>query len=177
MKYVRGVATFSDDPSELERLDWQLLQNGPITLYLRRAVLEPDVAWLREHAYTVVELDCLGWGDEKNMHQAMAETLSFPDYYGMNLDALNDCMTDVSVPVEGGLALVFLRFDAFASRQRRVAQALLDILAQSARRSLLFGRRLLVLVQSDDPRLAFEPVGAMEVGWNRKEWLDESRGV
>jgi len=171
------VATFSDDPSELQQLDWQLLQNGPITLYLRRAVLDPDVAWLEERAYAVVEFDCLAWVDERHMHEALAETLSFPDYYGMNLDALNDCMTDVSVPVESGLVLVFRRFDAFASEQRRVAQALLDILAHSARRSLLFGRRLLVLVQSDDPRLAFEPVGATGVGWNRKEWLDKSRGV
>lgn len=174
---LRCVATFSDDPSELGRLDWQLLQNGPVTLYLRRAVLDPDVAWLGEHAYTVVEFDCFAWADDEDMHEALAETLSFPAYYGKNLDALNDCLTDLHVPAESGLVLVFLRFDAFASRQRKVAQALLDILANGARRSLLFGRRLLVLVQSDDPRIAFEPVGATAAGWNRKEWLDKSRGA
>ena len=171
------MAVFSGDPSEFERLDWRLLQNGPIALYLRREVLDPDVAWLREQRYEVTEIDCAAWSDPERMHVAIAAALSFPDYYGKNLHALNDCLSDLAIPAEGGLALVLSRFDAFASRHRDVAQALLDVLASNARRFLLFGRRLLVLVQSDDPRLAFAPVGATEVGWNPTEWLDKSRGL
>ena len=30
------------------------------------------------------------------MHRALADLLDFPDYYGNNLDALNDCLTDFS---------------------------------------------------------------------------------
>ena len=33
------------------------------------------------------------------LHRVFAETLSFPDYYGKNLDALRDCLTDVREPV------------------------------------------------------------------------------
>lgn len=29
------------------------------------------------------------------IHDQLAETLHFPDYYGRNLDALYDCLTDV----------------------------------------------------------------------------------
>jgi RNAse (barnase) inhibitor barstar len=111
------------------------------------------------------------------MHVAMATTLSFPDYYGMNLNAMNDCISDLEVPAEGGLVLVFSRFDSFSLRHRDVAQGVLDLLADNARRFLLFGRRLLVLVQSDDPRIAFEPVGATAVSWNPKEWLNTNRGL
>ncbi|MBX3221371.1 MAG: barstar family protein [Labilithrix sp.] len=171
------MATFSGNASELQRLDWRLLQNGAVTLYFQRAALDPDVMWLRDHAYDVVELDCLGWEDPKEMHRALAAALSFPAYYGMNLDALNDCMSDVDVSEEGGLALAFFRFDAFASRHREVAQAVLDILADNARRLLLFGRRLVVLVQSDDPRITFAPVGATAVSWNPKEWMNKDRGI
>jgi hypothetical protein len=32
-------------------------------------------------------------------------------------------------------------------------------------------------VQSDDPRIRFERVGAMPVTWNPQEWLDADRGV
>lgn len=73
--------------------------------------------------------------------------------------------------------LVLDRFDHFASHHREVAQAVLDILADHARRFLLFGRRLLVLAQSDDPRISFSPVGAMAVSWNRTEWFAKDRGV
>lgn len=171
------MATFSGNASDFERLDWRLLQNGAVALYFQRGVLHEDVVWLRAHAYEVVELDCLGWGDEKDMHRALSAALSFPDYYGMNLDALNDCMAEVDVPDEGGLVLAFLRFDAFAMRQREVAEGVLDILADNARRFLLFGRRLLVLLQSDEPHLSFAPVGATAVSWNPKEWLDKDRGI
>jgi hypothetical protein len=84
------MATFSGDTSDFQRLDWSLLQNGPVTLDFRRAALDADVAWLRENAYQVVEFDCLEWSDVRAMHVALAKALSFPDYYGMNLDALND---------------------------------------------------------------------------------------
>lgn len=171
------MATFSGDGSDLQRLDWRLLQNGAVALYFRRSVLDADVIWLREHAYQVVELDCLPWADAADMHRAFAAALSFPDYYGMNLDALNDCLSDIDVRDDGGLALVFLRFDAFASRHRVVAQRVLDILADNARRSLLFGRRIVVLAQSDDPRISLNPVGATAVTWNPEEWQDEDRGL
>jgi hypothetical protein len=39
----------------------------------------------------------------------------------------------------------------------------------------LIGRRLMCLVQSDDPRITFPPVGATGVGWNEAEWLDAKR--
>ena len=29
------------------------------------------------------------------LHQYLAESLGFPDYYGANLDALFDCLTDI----------------------------------------------------------------------------------
>ena len=34
-----------------------------------------------------------------DLHRAFAETLDFPDYYGRNLDALHDCLTDMEEPV------------------------------------------------------------------------------
>ena len=42
---------------------------------------------------------------------------------------------------------------------------------------MLTGHRMLALVQTDDPELRFEPVGAMPVLWNDAEFLDSSRRV
>ena len=34
-----------------------------------------------------------------DLHRTFAETLDFPEYYGNNLDALRDCLTETEGPV------------------------------------------------------------------------------
>ena len=46
--------------------------------------------------------------DMDAVHGAFAEALGFPDYYGRNLDALHDCLTETSGPV----TVVILEADA-----------------------------------------------------------------
>ena len=41
------------------------------------------------------------------VHAHLAEMLDFPSYYGNNLDALLDCLTDISHPVH--IALIRMR--------------------------------------------------------------------
>ena len=36
----------------------------------------------------------------EQLHDALARQLSFPDYYGRNLDALFDCLTDLTEDAE-----------------------------------------------------------------------------
>ncbi|WP_240138049.1 barstar family protein [Streptomyces sp. MUM 178J] len=117
------------------------------------------------------------------MHRAMAAALDFPDYCGRNLDALNDCLGDVAcyggyddAPEGAGLVLVFTDYDRFATTCPRAAQVVLDIIADQARQAAVLHRRLICLVQSNDPQIRFEPVGAMPVLWNNDEALDARRG-
>jgi RNAse (barnase) inhibitor barstar len=171
------MAPFASGVVDAQRIDFRILQNGSSALYFRPKLLADDVAWLRANAYVVRTFDCTSWVDSAAMHDALATNLGFPDYYGRNLDALNDCLSDLEIPDDGGLALVLTRFDAFASTHRDVAQAVLDIIATQSRGFLLFGRRLFAMIQSDDPAIRFDPVGATPVGWNPKEWLNASRGL
>ena len=123
------------------------------------------------------EFDCCKWQTEADFHADVAVRLAFPGYYGRNLDAFNDCIGEIEVPDSGGRAIVLRRFDLFTQRQPRVAQIILDILASASWHFLLFGRRLLTLAQSDDPRIQFEPIGAHSVLWNPREWMDKNRGL
>ena len=41
-------------------------------------------------------LDFHDFKDPQEVHGYLAKRLSFPDYYGRNLDALHDCLTDLS---------------------------------------------------------------------------------
>jgi RNAse (barnase) inhibitor barstar len=172
-----AVAPFKNDPEEWQRLDWQLLQNSSVILYFSPSVLERDTAWFENHDYRVLSLDTGPCSSSEDLLVALAGLLSFPHYFGRNLNAFDDCLSDVEMPEEGGLVLVLRNFHAFAKAFPAAAHALLDISASNTRRFLLTGRRFLVLVHSADPRLTFEPVGSTAVTWNPQEWLDSKRGL
>jgi RNAse (barnase) inhibitor barstar len=152
-----------------ERRDWDLLRNGACTLYFRPEILVQDVDWLREHSYDVRTFDCASWDSEEQFHAEVSQALSFPDYYGGNLSALNYCLAELDVPDAGGLALQFNRFDHLAHTLPEFAWHVLDVIEDNSRHHLLFGHRLIALLQSDDPRLELKPVGARPIVWNWKE--------
>jgi hypothetical protein len=170
------MTVFRGDPSEWQRLDWCLLQNGPAALYFDPRLLDADVKWLEAHGYAASVFDCRTWRSEDDAHASLAATLGFPDHYGANLNALSDCLNDMDIGGEGRL-FVFHGFDAVVALMPRFAWHLLDIIAIQARVKLLTGERLLALLQSSDPRLELEPVGRSPVMWNPREWLNMNRGI
>ena len=98
-----------------------------MTLFWDLDLLRRSVAWLSERGYRVVHLDASRWRVEQDMHTDVALALNFPDYYGQNPDALNDCLSDVAVADYGwdegdtGLALVIRRMDLWWSDNLRSA--------------------------------------------------------
>jgi hypothetical protein len=126
-------------------------------------------------------VDASRWTTPADLHRDIARALDFPDYYGHNLDALNDCLRDVvagdyGIPADAtGFVLAFTHYDCFDRACPREAQIVLDILADHGRRAAVFGQRVLCLVHTDDPEITFDPVGATQVEWNRAEWLQARR--
>jgi RNAse (barnase) inhibitor barstar len=177
------VATWEPDAETTNAVDYRLVHNTFVTMFWRPSLLDETVDWLRSRAYHAVEFDAGPWASDADMYDDVALGLNFPDYFGRNLDALNDCMRDVASGDYGwdtdatGLVIVLRAFDAFAAVDRRTAQIMLDIFADQARGAILIGRRIICLVQSNDPQLAFDPVGAMPVMWNDAEWLSSKRGL
>jgi hypothetical protein len=173
-----------DREAELSHpLDYFLAKNGPVTLYWDPKVLAEAVTWFEEHGYRIARAQPSSWADAADMHTDLAATLEFPDYYGRNLAALNDCLYDVAdcryglSDDETGLVLVLDGFDAFFERDEETAYRLLDIYADRARGAALFGQRMHCLAQADNPRFTVSPVGATSVSWNPAEWLNSKRGL
>jgi hypothetical protein len=164
-------------PAEVQRLDWQLLERGAVALYHKSSVLSADLAWFRQQNYAIHELSATTWSTPIDFHTEAQRALSFPSHYSKNLASWIDCLAELPVPDESGTLLVFRRYDVFARAQGQLAQTILDSIETTSRRFLLTGRRLIALVQSDDPRIRFERVGAMPVTWNPREWLDSDRGI
>ena len=177
------MAAFGQD--EDNTLDWEILRDGGISLYRNRQYLSDDAQWLELRGYRTLAVDCAIWTSYAAMHESLEESLSFPAYYGRNFNALEDCLWDLEVPDDGGLALILKSYDTYArglgSANQKTgmddAKAVLHILAGTSRYFLLFGKRFIVLVQSDDPRMSFEGLGGVATQWNRREWLNKDRGL
>lgn len=43
----------------------------------------------------IANVDFRGLADRAGLHGYLKECLEFPEYYGNNLDALHDCLTDI----------------------------------------------------------------------------------
>jgi Barstar (barnase inhibitor) len=163
------VAPFDLDADLANDQAFLLLMNSAVTLFKHSGDLEEITEWLKERAYEVVRFDSAVWATQEDFYRDCYAALDFPNWCGDNLDAFNDCLRGVAMYEYGadrdatGTVLVFTGYDAFARREPRVAAVILDVIATQARFAMLVGHRMLCLVQSNDPGLSFDPVGATPV--------------
>ncbi|MDF9878443.1 barstar family protein [Cellulosimicrobium cellulans] len=137
-----------------------------MTVFSRRSELDGAVEELTARGLQVVVLDAGSWSTGPEVHRDIAVALDFPAYYGRNLDALSDCLSDVVAreyglqPSAAGLALVFLGFDRFAAALPDLAPAFVNILVTQARGAAETGATMALLLQSDDRELDSDSMGA-----------------
>ncbi len=67
------------------------------------------------------------------------------------------------------------RFDVVAVAFPDFARSVLDILAKASWDQLLFGRRLICRIRSEDPWIQFGPIDGHEPWWNHREWFNANR--
>jgi RNAse (barnase) inhibitor barstar len=72
--------------------------------------------------------------DKAEFYDAVAATLNFPDWFGHNLDALADCLRDLSWLGPGEHVLVWSDTDVFEDADPDGYQAVTDVLTDVARR-------------------------------------------
>jgi RNAse (barnase) inhibitor barstar len=101
-------------------------------------------------------LDCVtvslrGIHEKEELLKRIAGALGFPEWFGGNWDALEDCLSDLSWRAAQGHVLVFQDFDAIAQDDLGV---LLDILASSAEFWAARGRPFFAVFVDPGRRLA-----------------------
>ena len=153
---------------------FKILSDGPISMYHDMAILDKDLKWFEENNYTVFDFDTMNW-TIKQAHSDIKNKMDFPDYYGANLNAFNDCLGDTYTTDHKGQVIVFQHFDIISKKEKDFCQGLLDVIANNSRSWLLTGQRLIGIVQSDDPNIFYDNVGGNPPYWNRQEWFDASR--
>ncbi|MGN0648968.1 MAG: barstar family protein [Oscillospiraceae bacterium] len=65
--------------------------------------------------------------DRDSLHTTLKRVLNFPDYYGNNLDALHDCLTDISEEV-----MVYINLQTLHENLGGYADSLLEVMRASA---------------------------------------------
>ena len=154
--------------------DIQILKDGPICKYFKNSILDEDVNWFIENRFDVYDMNTRDW-NRSNFHKRIKQKLNFPDYYGENLDAFDDCLGDMRNPRYEGVVLVFRGYDEFINNSNKLAETILDIVAKESRVWLLEGQKLISLIQTNNPNLELPELGGVSPTWNSEEWLNNKR--
>lgn len=181
MRVKCQVALFTNSPEDWQRLDWQILRDGGISLYRQQNFLAEDMRWFAAQNYDIHEFHCEHWDSPDALFLNFEQVLSFSQC--RNFDALEDDLTDLPIRGDGGAVLVLHRFDVYAagSGARLLPSGcaenavLLDVLARVCRFFLLNSRRFVTLVQTDNRDLRVGPLAAVSPSWNHREWLDKTQ--
>lgn len=165
---------------DFQRLDYRLLQNGAVNLFWVPRVLDETQEELKRLDYELLQVSCLA--GSSSFERQMSDALRWEDQFGYapwngNLDALNDGLGHYPFGPSGKAALILRGFHALVARDADFAWHVLDLIESNARYSLLEGKLLIGLVQTDDNRYACPPIGGRTPQWNGREWTDQDRGL
>lgn len=72
-------------------------------------------------------LDCSKITEKGQLHEALQEALQLPDWYGKNLDALMDCLTELEIDTH----LVLIGWDQAAEYSSRFESVFTDAAAEN----------------------------------------------
>ncbi len=161
-----------------ERLQhsFQLFFNSDVVLFYKREYIEKSIIELSKESFRIYHLECLNWKSKSDFHTEVAKKLGFPEYYGRNLDAFNDCISDL-YPSEFNTAIVFWNFQVLSKMDKEFSKSILDIIQRQSRYAKKNGNQLSALIQTNNPIEIIQNIGAIDAEWNSEEWLNSSRGL
>jgi len=117
----------------------------------------PDVRGLRAAdapGLDVVPVSLSGVDSKEALLERFAAALAFPDWFGGNWDALEDCLGDLSWRADAGRLLVIEGFEQLQARAHDDFHVLLDVLADVARDWATRGRAFFVVLVDPEARVA-----------------------
>jgi RNAse (barnase) inhibitor barstar len=162
---------------ENEDISISFLYNSPITMFYNINYFNETIKLFKLKKYEIYNFDTKKWISKESFHYDISKILNFPVYYGNNLEALNDCISDLYNPEIEGIIFILNNYDCFNHKLKELSNSFLDILADNSRKYLLVNMKLIIFIHSNDPKLYIEPVGKVPILWNIKEFLDKSRGL
>jgi hypothetical protein len=162
-----------------DRADWSLLQNGPVNLFWRMAGFEAAITSLAQLNYHIIRLrftDPTQFQLDVSTALKWREQFSYEPWTG-DLNALEDGFSGEPFNTANDSAVCIGNFDVLHASDRQLSFHLLDIIERQSRNYLLFSKRLIGLIQTNDVNYRCAGIGSTGAHWNQAEWLDSSRGL
>lgn len=175
--------------------DLVLLSQCPVTLYHNLELLDNDLEWLQEADYNICDIDAIEWKGNTAFREFI-DALGGVEYRP-TLDGLEKCLGNLfmnqylpqNILADGmplppkelepsdcpGFVFVLRHYDWLVSDDSEIAHQILDFMVKESRSWLLYNKRLICLVQTDDPDLSFHPLGAEQASWTDAEFLRKNR--
>jgi hypothetical protein len=114
----------------MSNLQRALKQQRPPGIY--RFVSDASVDYMRDEAknadWKFFVLNGSKIRDKQTFLEQIARVMKFPDYFGKNWDALNDCLTDLPRTSEKGFILLFESAEQFIKTSPKEWEVAVDIL-------------------------------------------------
>lgn len=163
---------------EFDREDFRLMQNSSVVLYCNKAFFEDDLQMLSGYGYQIHRISCVSMAV---IRREFSRVLKWKEQFGYelwtgNLDAFNDGLRARLLEDAPDNVFALEDFHCLAKEEPEFAARLLDIIERKSRDYLLFGRRLVSLVRTDDAGFSCEVIGGTSAQWNRREWFTADRG-
>lgn len=164
---------------ECERADWPLLQNRAVNLFWNMEIYKGAIVSLEELGYRTIKLR---FENAAKFTNDVSEALKWKQQFGYepldgDLNALNDGLRGQPFYSADDSAICIENFNLFAKQNKHDSSAFLNILERTSRNYLLFGKRLIALIQTTDPRYRCDNIGGTYADWNEAEWFNWNRGL
>jgi hypothetical protein len=116
--------------------DWVTLFHSYLNSGIYNVNPDTDLSVIKkaaaEHGLEFLHVDLKKVKGKADLLKKVAHTLNFPAYFGMNWDALGDCLTDMSWKPAAGYVLLLTGIHLFADHSPADMKIFRDILDSSA---------------------------------------------
>lgn len=96
-------------------------------MYQQGAPLSEVEAAAQENGFACWRVDCAAVRSKEELLRGIAEALSFPDWFGENWDALEDCLTDLSWGEAPGYVLLLDNCGGFSRADPEAFETALEV--------------------------------------------------
>jgi Barstar (barnase inhibitor) len=128
----------SGTPVNPEAPDLTAVAPSPLrSVHFTERAPNPDIA--AENAIRLVQIEGTKIEDEQGLMTALSEGFEFPDYFGGNWDALDECLRDLAWLKAKGYAVVIEKAEAFWRADTDLAGKLVSTWTSCAERWLQDG--------------------------------------
>jgi RNAse (barnase) inhibitor barstar len=115
--------------NSLDHILSSLTLSGPCATH-QPATLLADAAEAK--GYGIFSIDLAGIADKAGLMEELQNTMHFPEWFGRNWDALEDCLTDMSWSDCPGYVLLIRGGGALRRHHKPLFDALVDVLKSAA---------------------------------------------